>query len=55
MQALEKLLHPEVIWAVIPIVAILAVFSYKGVVRYFDHKERLEKIKAGIDPDAEQG
>ncbi|MFK7912509.1 MAG: hypothetical protein AB8B93_01230 [Pseudomonadales bacterium] len=49
---LEKLLQPEVVWVVIPVIAILAVVGRKLAQRYFEHKERMAKIEAGIDPDA---
>jgi hypothetical protein len=49
---LEKLISPDVIWAVIPTVAIIAVVGKKMLDRYLNHKERMAKIEAGIDPDA---
>ncbi|MCH8142386.1 MAG: hypothetical protein IH908_12400 [Proteobacteria bacterium] len=51
MGFLEKLLDPAIIWAVIPVVAIIGVFGKQIVSRYFDHKERMAKIEAGMDPD----
>ncbi len=47
----ERLLDPAIIWAVIPIVAIIGVFGKQIVSRYFDHQERMAKIEAGMDPD----
>ena len=52
LEFLQALLRPEVLWAVIPIVAIIMVFGSKMLTRYFEHQERLAKIEAGIDPDA---
>lgn len=49
---MDKLLSPDVVWVVIPVVAILAVVGRKTAQRYFEHKERMAKIEAGIDPDA---
>ena len=49
---LQALLRPEVLWAVIPIVAIIMIFGSKMLARYFEHQERIAKIEAGIDPDA---
>jgi hypothetical protein len=54
MKALEKLMDPTIIWVLIPVIAIIAVYSFKGLTRYYQHKERIEKIRAGIDPDAEE-
>ncbi len=51
MGFLEKLLDPAIIWVVIPVVAIIGVFGKQIVSRYFDHKERMAKIEAGMDPD----
>ncbi len=51
MGFLEKLLNPAIIWAVIPVVFIIGVFGKQIVSRYFDHKERMAKIEAGMDPD----
>lgn len=48
---MEKLLQPDVVWVVIPVIAIVAVVARKVVQRYFEHKERMAKIEAGIDPD----
>ena len=47
----EKLLNPAVIWAVIPVVAIIMIFGKQIISRYFDHQERMAKIEAGMDPD----
>lgn len=50
---LEKLLSPDVVWVVIPVVAIIAVAARVVTQRYFDHKERMAKIEAGMDPDVQ--
>lgn len=52
MEFFKELLRPEVLWVVIPVVAIVMVYGAKMVSRYFEHVERLAKIEAGIDPDA---
>ena len=52
MEFLQALLRPDILWAVIPIVAIIMVYSSKMLSRYFEHQERLAKIEAGMDPDA---
>lgn len=54
MKALEKLLDPEIIWALIPIVAIIGYFVNKVLKSHYAHVERLEKIRSGIDPDHEE-
>lgn len=50
-----KLLQPEIIWVLIPLVAIIGLFARQLVQRYFSHKERMAKIEAGMDPDAPLG
>ena len=54
MQALERLMDPEIIWVVIPVVAMIGYFINKGLKNHYAHSERLEKIRAGIDPDMEE-
>jgi len=50
----EKLLSPGVVWVLIPVLAIVGVFAKQMLNRYFDHKERMAKIEAGMDPDEEE-
>ena len=53
-ETLARLLRVEVLIFLIPIVAIIMVFGGKMLSRFFEHKERMAKIDAGIDPDAER-
>lgn len=54
MEFLEKLLDPGIIWAVIPVVAVVGYFVTKGLKNHYAHVERIEKIRSGIDPDMEE-
>ncbi|MEE9371708.1 MAG: hypothetical protein V3V00_01515 [Saprospiraceae bacterium] len=49
--SLKTLLQPEVVWVLIPLVAIIGAFVNKGLKANYKHKERLAKIEAGINPD----
>lgn len=49
----DALLHPAVLVFLIPIVAIICGTVIKLQKLKFKHEERLAKIEAGIDPDAE--
>ena len=51
MDILEKLLRPEVIGPMIGLVAVIGGCCIGAAKLYFNHQERIEKIKAGIDPD----
>ena len=51
MEILAKAMNPAVLIFLIPIIAILAVFGRKMLNRYFEHQERMAKIRAGMDPD----
>jgi hypothetical protein len=51
MDILEKLLRPEVIGPMIGLVAVIGGICIGAAKLYFNHEERIEKIKAGIDPD----
>jgi hypothetical protein len=53
MEILEKFLQPSVIGPMIGLVAVIGAFTVKGMNVYFNHQERIEKIRNGIDPDAE--
>lgn len=53
MEALERLLNPAVVWVLIPIVAIVAPLVVNFQKNRWKHEERMAKIAAGIDPDAE--
>ncbi len=52
MEVLSRLLRAEVLIFAIPIVAVVMVFGTKMFNRFLEHKERMAKIDAGIDPDA---
>lgn len=50
---LSKLLQPEVLVFIIPIVAIVGGLIIKAIKLNYAHEERIAKINAGIDPDTE--
>jgi hypothetical protein len=50
----DKLLSPGVVWVLIPVLAIVGVFAKQMLNRYFDHKERMAKIEAGMDADVDE-
>ena len=50
-QTLAKLLRPDVLIFLIPIIAISGVAARKMLSRYYEHKERMARIEAGLDPD----
>ncbi len=52
-ETLARLLRVEVLIFLIPIVAIVMGVGSKMLNRFFDHRERMAKIEAGIDPDVE--
>jgi len=52
MEFLDKFLHPEVIGPLIGLVAVVGGLAIGGLKLYFQHQERIEKIRNGIDPDA---
>lgn len=52
MEGLAPLLNPDILAIFIPILAVVGVFSVMGVKAYFNHVERMEKIRNGMDPDA---
>jgi hypothetical protein len=51
MDILDKLLQPDVIGPMIGLVAVIGGICIGAAKLYFNHQERIEKIKAGIDPD----
>ena len=53
MEALEKIINPTTIWVLIPIIALLGYFVNKGLKNHYKHQERMEKIRAGTDPDGD--
>ena len=50
---LYRLLQPQVLIFLIPIVAIVGSFIIKAQRMSYEHEERLAKINAGMDPDEE--
>jgi len=48
---LSKLLDPEILVFLVPIVAIIAVAAVKTTTAVIRHRERMEKLRLGIDPD----
>ncbi len=51
---LRMLFNPATLALLIPIAAIVGHFVVKAQQMQYDHEERLEKIRAGIDPDAHE-
>ncbi len=49
---MSRILQPEILIFLIPIVAIICRYAYKSAELKCEHEERLAKIEAGIDPDA---
>ena len=47
----DRLLNPEVLVFSIPIVAIIAVAGVKITNAITRHRERMEKLRQGMDPD----
>ena len=52
-QTLAKLLRPEVLIFLIPLVVVVGIAARKILTQLFEHKERMAKIEAGFDPDAD--
>lgn len=50
---MSKLLQPEIMVFLIPIVAIIGGIFISALKLNYKHEERIAKIKAGIDPDAQ--
>ncbi len=53
MEFLDKLLQPEIIGPLIGLVAVVGGLAVACLKLYFNHQERIEKIRNGIDPDLE--
>ncbi len=53
MELLENLIKPEIIGPMIGLVAVIGGLGISAIKLHFNHVERIEKIRAGIDPDAE--
>jgi len=52
MEFLDKFLNPAVIGPLIGLAAVIGGLAIGGLKLYFQHQERIEKIRNGIDPDA---
>ena len=52
MDWIKSILNPATLPLLIPIVAIVAGVGFACLKVYFNHAERMEKIRNGIDPDA---
>ena len=52
MDWVASIFKPEVLALLIPVVAVVAVFGNKALKSHHQHLERMEKIRNGIDPDA---
>ena len=50
---ISKLLRPEILVFLVPIVAIAGYYINKAQKMSYEYEERRLKIEAGIDPDAE--
>ena len=51
MEWLSSLARPEVIGPLVGMVAVIGWAVNKALRTYFDHVERMEKIRMGMDPD----
>jgi len=52
MEFLDKFLQPQIIGPMIGMIAVIGAFTVSAIKLHFNHQERLEKIRAGIDPDS---
>jgi len=53
MEVLEKFLQPQIIGPLIGLAAVVGGLAIGGLKLFFNHQERIEKIRNGIDPDLE--
>lgn len=53
MDWLSRLLDPGTLALLIPIIAVGGAFAVAALKSHHKHQERMEKIRQGIDPDAE--
>ena len=53
MEWLATLAKPQVIGPLVGLVAVMGWAINRALRTYFDHVERMEKIRMGMDPDAE--
>lgn len=54
MQWITNIFQPQVLALLIPVIAIIAIFGNKALKAHHQHLERMEKIRNGIDPDANE-
>ncbi|WOH37208.1 hypothetical protein RI844_17855 [Thalassotalea fonticola] len=54
MQWLTNILQPQILALLIPVIGIIAFFGHKALKSHHQHLERMEKIRKGIDPDANE-
>ncbi len=48
MEFIKQLLNPEVVWIIIPVVAIVMSIGSKMLNRHYEHQERMAEIEAGL-------
>jgi hypothetical protein len=51
MEVWDKLLRPDVLGPLIVILIVVGVSAAKILPRYFEHRERIVRIEAGLDPE----
>jgi hypothetical protein len=51
---LDRLVQPDVVWILIPVIAIVMAFTSGMLKAWIRHRERMAKIGMGIDPDLDQ-
>ena len=52
MEVLKEFANPAVLGPLIGLFAVIGGLAIAGIKLYFNHQERIEKIRQGIDPDA---
>lgn len=52
LEILEKFLRPEIIGPLIGMVAVIGGICMAAIKLHLQHQERIEKIRAGINPDS---
>jgi hypothetical protein len=53
MEFIQYVARPEVLGPLAGILAVIGWISISLSKRYFEHQERMEKLRQGIDPDSE--
>ena len=54
MEIIKELARPDVIGPMIGLLAVIGWIVTSVAKRFFEHQERMEKIRMGIDPDLEE-